>query len=269
MVKINIDEEKLKELYNSGKSVKELSIIFQTSVDNIRNRLKALNIYKSTRYDYNNLGIGVEELKDYYSCHSKEETLKYFNITNNIFNYLLNSINYVKPHSARNELRKQTCLNKYGVENSSQIEGTQEKRKNTLINNFGSLENLYAQNYEKRKNTKIKIYGSLEAAENKRIENTIKYYKEKFGEDITCPFQVPEIKTKIDKTKLERYGTLTYNNVQKRKETNLRIHGDPNYNNFKKILETLTNHYGEDFQIIMGKKRQEGQLNRSLEEVER
>ena len=268
MVKANIDEIKLKELYLSGLSLKEIAIVFHVTPDTIRNRLKALGIYKSTHYDYNALEITPENLINYYSNHSKVETLKYFNISDTVFSYLLKSVGYIKPQNARNELRKQTCINKYGVENSSQIEGAQEKRTNTLIKKFGSLENLYEQTNEKTKITKIEKYGSLKAAEAKRMEAAKKTYQEKYGKDVEYSFQVPGCAEKINNTKMEKYGTLNYNNVAKRKETNLKIHGDPNYNNFDKIQATLKEHYGEDFQTIMGKKRQIGQLNRSPEEIE-
>lgn len=268
MVKANIDEVKLKELYLSGLSLKEIALVFHVTPDTIRNRLKALGIYKSTHYNYDTLEITPEKLINYYSNHSKIETLKYFNISGTVFSYLLKSVGYTKPQSARNELRKQTCISKYGVENSSQIEGAQQKRTNTLIKKFGSLENLHKHLNRKSKATKIEKYGSLEAAEAKRIENAKKTYQEKYGKDVEYSFQVPGCIEKINNTKMERYGTLNYNNVPKRKETNLKIHGDPNYNNFDKIQSTLKKHYGEDFQTIMGKKRQEGQLNRSSEEIE-
>ena len=158
MVKANIDEVKLKELYLSGLSLKEIALVFHVTPDTIRNRLKALGIYKSTHYNYDTLEITPEKLINYYSNHSKIETLKYFNISGTVFSYLLKSVGYTKPQSARNELRKQTCISKYGVENSSQIEGAQQKRTNTLIKKFGSLENLYEQTNEK---TKIDLSGTI------------------------------------------------------------------------------------------------------------
>jgi very-short-patch-repair endonuclease len=49
----------------------------------------------------------------------------------------------------RLEKRKQTNLEKYGVEFTQQLETTKRKQKETLIDNFGSLENYYAYRTEK------------------------------------------------------------------------------------------------------------------------
>lgn len=79
--------------------------------------------------------------------------------------------------------------------------------------------------------------------------------KEKYGVDNIS--QLPETKQKVKQTKKERYGSETYNNTDKRKQTNLNIHGVDNVFKSedvkKKIREKVQQH---DKNEILEKRKQ-------------
>lgn len=92
---------------------------------------------------------------------------------------------------------KNTCLQKYGVDNV-------RKDKKHI---------------EKMKETKIALYGS---------PNNIKKWKETVKTKYGCDsyFQSEDFKEKSKKTKLQKYDDPTFTNVEKRKETNLNKYGN-------------------------------------------
>lgn len=83
-------------------------------------------------------------------------------------------------------LFKQSMLEKYGVENPSQLEEVKLKKEQTSIKNFGVSNPMFS----------------------KEVKNKIKEtFKEKYNVD--CTFQIPEVAKKIEQYNLEHYGTKT------------------------------------------------------------
>lgn len=81
----------------------------------------------------------------------------------------------------------------------------------------------------------------------KYIDNGRKTLNEKYG--VNSPSKTPsaikqriehktEIYEKVANTKLNRYGSKTYNNIEKAKQTKLEKYGDENYNNSIKNANT-------------------------------
>lgn len=81
----------------------------------------------------------------------------------------------------------------------------------------------------------------------KNIENSRRTVKLKYGVD--NPFNIDTVReqrkqnkdliyTKVAQTKLERYGSSTYNNIDKNKQTKLERYNDAYFNNNEKNFET-------------------------------
>lgn len=84
-------------------------------------------------------------------------------------------VGYRNPDEWKKKV-KQTMQNKYGVENAGQMSDHKERIKNSLINNFGSLENAFKKRQIKSNKTRIEKYGSLENSYQKGIETFKKHY---------------------------------------------------------------------------------------------
>jgi hypothetical protein len=111
------------------------------------------------------------------------------------------------------ELKKLTCLNRFGVEYIYQSEFFKKNRKKRLKERYGS-ENY--NNLEKTKQTK----------------------KEKYGDEVF------NNRLKMKKTKKEKYGDENYNNRPKEKNTKKERYGNENYNNREKNKQTCLKHFG-------------------------
>ena len=81
--------------------------------------------------------------------------------------------------------RNKTVKDKYGVDNVFQLEETKEKIKNTIVEHFGDYQGFY--NYMKEKF--LKKYG---------VEN---------------PWQIDSVQKKCTETKLEKYGSVNCSNI--------------------------------------------------------
>ena len=102
--------------------------------------------------------LNIEDFKNYYLVHNIRDTAKHFNISVDRVAQISKTINFVKT---------QETINK-------QI-------KETKIQRFGSLDNLFTHNNNKRKNTLIEKYGSIEMAEKTKISNTKRTLSKKEG----------------------------------------------------------------------------------------
>ena len=69
-------------------------------------------------------------------------------------------------------------------------------------------------------------------------------FMKNFG--VEYPFQSEFIRNKSDATKLQRYGLLNYNNMEKNKTTKLERYGNENFNNINQIKETKLERYGNE-----------------------
>lgn len=87
---------------------------------------------------------------------------------------------YVKYQAER---QKQACLDKYGVENISQLEFVKQKKADTMIANYGSLENAYKERQKKTNKTLVARYGSVENYRKVQQELSKATVQEKYGVD--------------------------------------------------------------------------------------
>lgn len=176
---------------------------------------------------------------------------------------------YGKPYhnnSNNREKAKQTCLERYGVENPSQIEDIKNKKEETCLKHYGkkyytqtdeakekikkkcmekySVEcNFQAKEIiEKIKKTNLERYGSESHNSSEIVKQHKKeaYFK-KYGYEYN--FQNPIVKEKIKQTSLERYGVENPGDSllarKKSKITKLQRYGDENYTNIEKRKKTL------------------------------
>lgn len=90
------------------------------------------------------------------------------------------------------------------------------KRKQTIIQRYGSLENKYKLSHEKTKQTKMERYGDPNYNNH----------------------------SKCAKTKLERYGDSNYNNQSKIAQTQINKYGCYAFNDFDKVHKTNLSRYG-------------------------
>jgi len=138
---------------------------------------------------------------------------------------------------------KQTCLEKYGVENPSQLKEVKQKRKQTCLKKYGAEHPLQNKNVlNKLQKTNIKKYGNVCSAQNDEVKNKIKntclerYEAEHF-------FQSEEVKEKIKQTNFERYGVENPSqNIEiknKQKQTNLKKYGFTQFSKTKKYKEKV------------------------------
>ena len=101
---------------------------------------------------------------------------------------------------------KQTCIEKYGVENPLQSTEIKEKKKQTYIEKYGVEHPLQSTEIkEKIKQTCIEKYGVENPSQSTEIkEKKIQTSIEKYG--VEYSLQSIEIKEKVRQTFLERYG---------------------------------------------------------------
>lgn len=124
---------------------------------------------------------------------------------------------------------RQTNIEKYGVEYSSQRAEVIEKRKQTNIEKYGETTPLKLNSVkEKIKQTNLEKYGDTSAMRNESVKNKIREtMKEKYGAEHAL--QVPKFIKKRDDTCIERYGTTNHMLVEeirdKQKETMIEKYG--------------------------------------------
>ena len=148
--------------------------------------------------------VSKEDLENFYltANNNKEQTARHFNLSMHRLSQLLKEYNICKNSDTILELRKKTCLEKYGVENASSAQAVKEKTLKTNLEKYGAKTFTSTAEAKKLvKATKLKNYGS----EN---YNNI---------------------DKVKETKLLKYGDDKYNNRDKAKQTFLEHYGVDNY----------------------------------------
>lgn len=185
---------------------------------------------------------------------TRKECAKAFNCTEEKIKITCKKFNIHKNAEQRNATRKRTTLEKYGVENVSQLKEIKDKKAQTCLENYGVENPAQSKEvYDKIRKTCLDTYGveSSNATQEKKdkIKETL---KQKYGvENIMHVFNVKE---KQRQTNLEKYGV---ENPQKnadikakREQTNLERYGKENmYGSeyFKqKSKETCLEKYGVD-----------------------
>lgn len=150
----------------------------------------------------------LEIIQYYLDLHGIADTTKHFNFTNQRVIYRVLKKYNISHHSKDtiNEIRKKTNLEKYGVNNISQLENVKEKKKNSSILKYNTECVFQAEDVKlKSKQTCLEKYGveySLQAEDVK--EKGIKTCLEKYG--VKHASQATEVKEKTKQTNLIKYG---------------------------------------------------------------
>jgi hypothetical protein len=202
----NIEDSTIIELYKKVGSINKVSIILGIDNNSVKKILLKNNISLKSHKEAVLNAMSSQEVK--------EKLKKSYN----------NSINK----------RKETCLNRYGVEYSSQSNLIKEKIAKTSIEKYGVshfLKNKTIQ--EKKKSTCLNKYGvdnisKTEECKNKRKLTNLNI----FG--CECSFQNDNVKDKIKTIMINKYGV---DNISKHKETHDKVVEKNNNRNIKKILK--------------------------------
>ena len=148
---------------------------------------------------------------------------------------------------------KETNIQRYGVENIFELESIKSKIKEISIERYGGIGYSSDILYDKSKNTTIERYGYEHQMKSESIKNKIKETcLEKYG--VENLFQSEYIKDKIKVSNLEKYGVeCSFNSdviKDKIKETNLKRYGYEHHMKSEsiknKIKETCLYKYGVD-----------------------
>lgn len=218
---------------------------------------------KKQQFEELKLKFPKELIWEFYRNHSINATAEYFELTKSIVERLIKEYELVKSNKDIENTKKQTCLDKYGVdnpakntdiinkavtkrkENNSYVTGNQ-KAKQTILKNNASITDEYQRRADKAKETLINKYGSLEVAYQSQAETRKNTNIEKFG--VENPFQSSEIKEKIKQTNQVKYGRDYANQTSDVKtkifESKLNHFGSDNFGNWKQGHQTRIEHYG-------------------------
>jgi len=152
-------------------------------------------------------------------------------------NYRIDMLRQVFINNSENIInkRKQTCLEKYGVDNPNKNKEVRDKIEQTCLENYGTRTPFTNEKIIKKiKNTNIKKYGVDNPTKNNEIKEKIKQINiEKYG--CICPLHSEKIKEKVKLTNLEKYG---FDNPLKNKE--IKERGKQTYlNNFISKVEEI------------------------------
>jgi G:T-mismatch repair DNA endonuclease (very short patch repair protein) len=157
---------------------------------------------------------------------------------------------------------KQTCLEKYGVENPFQSEFIKDKIKETNLEKYGvDNPNKSQAIRNKSKQTCLKKYGVEYASQTQEFRNKVSQTcLKRYG--VENPFQSESIKNKIKETNLEKYGVENPNKFQeirnKTKQKCLEKYGTEYYTQSqeyqsrlgkiqKKFKQTNLERYGSEY----------------------
>jgi hypothetical protein len=186
---------------------------------------------------YKKINISKEELENNYieKNMSRPELAKKYNIKKYQLDTLLRKYNIIKPTKLAIENTKKSMMNKYGVENSSQLDFVQKKKKENNIKKYGiEYGNLFHEIV--RENNIIK-YGKPEIMGEKKYQIKLKQgMLDKYGEK--NPMNVPELKNKQKKSMLNKYGI---NHSSQRNINNFKIWKDDD--KLKKFFTKNKNKY--------------------------
>lgn len=161
------------------------------------------------------------------------------------------------------ENRKQTCLEKFGVEHPMQASVVLKKALATNIERYGVERPLQSQSFlEKTKTTNLERYGAENPAQGSLAKEKVKKANlARYG--VEHSFQAEEVKAKIKATNIERYGvdvSLKSKEIaDKSKTTNLERYGVENASQAECIKSkrrtTMLDRYGveQPFKLDMFK----------------
>lgn len=163
----------------------------------------------------NGIVIDVKDLIEYYITenHSKKETIEHFGVNGSFISTIIRHYNIKKSRQLSHEHNKktskrlygdenynnkekfrQTCLERYGVENVFQSEDTKKKCEQTKLEKYGDAHFI---NLEKAKQTCLERYGHEFAFQSESVkEKSRQTCLDRFG--APYPMQSEEVKSKYD-----------------------------------------------------------------------
>ncbi len=145
---------------------------------------------------------------------TKEDTAKILNISMWYLSKLMREYNIKKDKSLILEMRKKTCLDRYGYEHSASSPAIKKKIVDSNIEKYGvEHPSKLQETIKKRKRTKLEKYGD---------ENYNNVEQNKL-------------------TKKIKYNNENYNNREKYKDTMLNLYGEDNSFKLKKTKNIITN----------------------------
>jgi G:T-mismatch repair DNA endonuclease (very short patch repair protein) len=129
---------------------------------------------------------------------------------------------YGDPTYNNPDKNKQTCLKKYGVSSSWQVDGVKKKIKESCKSRYGSDHHLQNETIlTKQKTTNLKKYGVENVSQSPLIQERMKNNcLEKYG--VESPNQLQEVKEKKKQSCLEKYGVENPQQNKEIKEKNKR-----------------------------------------------
>jgi hypothetical protein len=154
-------------------------------------------------------------------------------ICGNMANKRFNSISYYggafcKNCTKKNKVKKikDTCLEKYGVDNPSYVEEIKEKKMDSYLEHYGMHPKKTKEVNDKYITTCLEKYGCINSAQADKVKEKIKNtFNEKYGGH---PMFDSTVKNKVKKTCLKKYGSHPSQNElikNKIKQTNLKKYG--------------------------------------------
>ena len=204
--KINYNEEILNYLLNRYEGVMNLNEIVYRIIHNIEVLPKCKTCGKELPYNtyhnfcsqkcaQNNTEVRNKNKETFFKNYEGDKKEKLANKKRNTWK--LHFANNIEKNKLLDR-RKQTCLEKYGVEYHLSLKDIQEKRKQTCLEKYG------VDNAAKNINVIKKIQEKRKLKNDQIIKNIKKTCLEKYGVDNV--FKSEKIKQKIRKTTLEKYG---------------------------------------------------------------
>lgn len=230
--KLDISYEELYKDYKENKmTYEQLSKKYGISTHEVAENIHKYN-FTSNKFEGE---ISQKELYDLYIVKNirANDVAKHFGCSLSTLNEYIKKYGLNKDPEQYHKLAKETCLEKYGVENGGWTEEAQKKIKETNNRKYG-----------------VDFYTQTQDFKNK----TKKTCKEKYGTEWTGT-KVEEIDKKIKQTCLKRYGSIypiqNESCKEKVKETNLERYSTENYahtDDFKKkVKETCLNKYNTEW----------------------
>ena len=145
-----------------------------------------------------------------------------------------------------NDKRKQTCLDKYGVENTSQLKEIVDKIKTTCLDKYGNECSLHSKEV---KETILKKYGTENACQSQEVKDKIKKKyqtqkdKLKENDNVEHQFQSQKFKDKMKENCLLKYGVEHISQSQeykdKMKENCLLKYGETSFLKTEAVKEKI------------------------------
>lgn len=216
--------------------------------------------------------INKDEFEKYFRCHTESQVREHFNITSQTaLKRLMSYWNIKKTKEDILFVRRNTIISEYGS-----IEEYENKRITSIKNTKKNLsKEEVSQSHEKRKQTLAEKYGSLEDYYSYHNKKASEAYARKSKEELDlsekkkrqtlmqkygvyAPSQLEWADEKRKQTIVEKYGSLEnfYTLCDKHsKETLYERYGNSNYNNSEKYRKTCLEKYGVPYFCMMPQAR--------------